>query len=144
MKIEIKKQIALFLIGAICYGIVEVLWRGYTHVSMLIVGGVMFLLVGGINEYLPWSTPLELQCVIGSSIITVTEFVVGVILNIYLGLNIWDYSNMPYNVMGQICPIFSLAWCALSLVAILLDDYLRYKLWGEDFPQYTFIISRLK
>ena len=140
MKIKVNKSIILFFIGAIFYGLVELFWRGYTHISMLIVGGMMFLVIGGINEYLPWNLPLEIQCLIGSIAVTITEFIAGLILNVWLGLGVWDYSNMAGNIMGQICPIFSLAWFALSLVAILLDDYIRYKLWNEECPKYTSII----
>ena len=143
MKNKVNKSIILFFIGAISYGLVELFWRGYTHTSMLIVGGMMFLVIGGINEYLPWDLPLETQCLIGAIAVTATEFVVGLILNVWLGLGIWDYSNMAGNIMGQICPIFSLAWIALSFVAILLDDYIRYKLWNEKRPKYISIISTI-
>ena len=43
---------------------------------------------------------------------------------------------MPGNFLGQICPQFTLAWLALSLVGIVLDDYLRYWLFREEKPHY--------
>ena len=80
--------------------------------------------------------PFELQCIIGAIVITLGEFIFGYILNIKLGLNIWDYSDMPMNIMGQICLPFTLAWCALSGVCIVLDDYLRYWFYDEEKPVY--------
>ena len=70
-------------------------------------------------------------------IITVLEFIFGVVLNIWLGLQIWDYSGMPLNIMGQICLPFTVAWYFLSAAAIILDDYIRYWLFGEEKPRYT-------
>ena len=130
------KHLCLMVIGALLYMGVEILYRGYTHWTMGVVGGMCFLLIGLINEYLSWETPLWLQSVIGSAIVTSLEFISGVVLNIWLGLGIWDYSRMPFNFMGQICLTFSIAWVGLSVVAIVLDDYLRYWLFGEEKPYY--------
>ena len=98
---------------------------------------VCFVLIGDINEFIPWNMPLILQGAIGSGIVTVLELVSGIILNLWLGLGIWDYSNMPFNLLGQICLPFTLLWVALSIVAVALDDWLRYWLFGEDRPTYT-------
>ena len=65
-------------------------------------------------------------------IIVTIEFFSGCILNIWLGLGVWNYSNMPYNILGQICLPFSIAWFFLSYIAIKLDDYLRKLLFNED------------
>ena len=43
---------------------------------------------------------------------------------------------MPFNLLGQICLPFAVAWLALAAVAIVLDDYLRYWLFGEEKPRY--------
>lgn len=131
------KHLTLFVIGGLAYGLLEMIWRGYTHWTMLLLGGALFLLIGGLNEVaLTWETPLLLQGVYGAVIATAAELLAGVILNIYLGLGIWDYSNIPFNLLGQICLPFSLLWVALSVIAIVLDDYLRYWLFGEEKPHY--------
>lgn len=130
------KALVLFLIGGIIYAGVEILWRGYTHWTMAVLGGSVFLLIGGLNNWLPWEMPLGLQCFIGAVIVTIAELLAGIVLNIWLGLAIWDYSNLPGNVLGQICPQFFAAWVALSLVAIILDDHLRYWLFKEKKPKY--------
>lgn len=130
------KALVLFLFGAVVYAGIEILWRGYTHWTMAVLGGALFLLIGGINEYLSWDTSLIVQALLGALIVTEAELLAGIILNIWLGLGIWDYSEMPLNFLGQICPQFALAWVGLSIVAIVVDDYLRYWLFGEEKPHY--------
>lgn len=72
-------------------------------------------------------------------VITVLEFVFGLIFNIWLGMNIWDYSALPLNIMGQVCLPFTIVWFFLSAVAIVVDDWLRYALWGEEKPRYRLL-----
>lgn len=130
------KCLVLFCIGAVVYALVEILWRGYTYWTMAVLGGLLFLLIGGINNWIPWDMPLCLQAIIGSLLVTGAELIAGVVLNIWLGFGIWDYSGMPFNILGQICPQFTAAWAGLSIVAIVLDDYIRYWLFGERKPKY--------
>lgn len=132
----ILKHAVLALCGGCVYFLIEMAWRGHSHWTMAVLGGVCFVLIGDINEFIPWNMPLVLQGAIGSGIVTLLELVSGIILNLWLGLGIWDYSNMPFNFLGQICLPFSLLWVALSVVAVILDDWLRYWLFGEDRPTY--------
>lgn len=130
------KNLFLFIVGGILYYLIELLFRGHTHWLMFCVGGFCFLLVGAINNYIDWEMPFPLQQLIGSILITAVELISGFVLNIMLKLNIWDYSNMPLNFLGQICLPFSIGWFFLSAVAIVLDDYLRYWLFHEQKPKY--------
>lgn len=131
------KAVVLLLVGGLIYYGIEVAWRGYSHWTMALVGGICFVLVGGINEFIPWEMPLALQGLIGAGIVTAVELIAGLILNVWLGLAIWDYSNLPLNFMGQICLPFSLLWVLLSVVVVVLDDWLRYWLFGEERPHYV-------
>ena len=132
----VSKYLFLFCIGGLLYMSIEILYRGYTHCSMGILGGISFVSIGLINEILSWDTPLAIQALIGSIMITLYEFITGVILNIWLGLGIWDYSNLPFNILGQICLPFSIIWYFLSIAGICLDDFLRWKFFGEEKPRY--------
>ena len=128
---HVLKSTILAVIGGLIYILIELLWRGHTHISMFILGGVCFVAIGLINELFPWELGIVWQSMIGAVIVTVCEFIIG--------LNVWDYSNMPFNVMGQICLPFSLAWVVLSAIAIVLDDYLRYWMFGEEKPHYKLV-----
>ena len=103
---------------------------------MLIVGGVCFILLGLMNEVTDWEIPIFEQAFYGGIIITLVEFVAGCIVNLWLGWNVWDYSNIPFNLLGQICLPFSVIWCLISIFGIVLDDYIRYIFFGEEKPRY--------
>ena len=137
---QLIKYLILFIIGGISYFFIEILWRGYSHMTMLILGGLCFILVGLIGEhYFTFNKYLLLQQVISCLIITVLELVFGLILNLGMGLDIWDYSNLKFNFMGQICLKYSILWFFLSLPTIILYDYIRYWIFGEEKPYYKFI-----
>lgn len=132
-----SKEFILFIIGGILYILIELGYRGHSHWTMFILGGLCFVLIGGINNYISWDMPIYEQMMIGSVIITILEFICGCIVNLWLGWDVWDYSNMPYNVLGQICLLFSILWFFISLVAIVADDYIRYWLFDEEKPRYN-------
>lgn len=133
---QIIKEPILFCVGGMAYNVVEVLYRGYTHWTMFVVGGLCFILIGLINEIFSWETALWKQMLIGGTVITVVEFVSGCVVNLLLGWKVWDYSQLPLNVLGQICVPFYFVWVLLSLVGIVLDDMIRWKCFGEDKPRY--------
>jgi Predicted membrane protein len=136
---KFMKYIFLFITGGFAYGMVENISRGFSHISMFIAGGICFILIGLLNEIFPWQMSLISQMVISSFIVTVVEFVTGLVVNVWLKLNIWDYSSLPYNIMGQVCLLFTNIWFFLSLFAILLDDYLRYFMLKEEKPHYKIL-----
>lgn len=133
------KPLILIAIGGLCYVLIEHLWRGYSHWTMFIVGGLAFWMIGCINEYIEWSMPLWQQMAIGSLIVTCLEFISGFLINIVLGWQVWDYSNLPFNILGQICLPFSIIWFFISFLAIVVDDYLRYWIFKEEKPHYHII-----
>lgn len=136
---ECGKLGMLFAFGGLIYCIIEILYKGDTHWSMLVTGGIAFVLVGGLNSYLDGEIPLLLQMTVSSVIITMLEYVCGCIVNLHFGLNVWDYSGLPFNINGQICLLFVFLWFLMAVPAIFLDDYLRTALFGEPRHKYTLI-----
>lgn len=132
------KYLILLLTGGTLYYCIELMARGFSHWTMLFVGGICFILIGIINEIMP-KIPLVWQMILSAVIITAVEFVSGCILNIWLGLDIWDYSDETFNLIGQISLKHSIYWFFLSSIGIILDDYIRYFLFGEEKPKYTLI-----
>lgn len=131
------RPLILFGIGGLAYALLEIIVRGRTHWTMFIVGGVAFFLIGCINEKYR-SMALVKQMIIGALVITLLELVCGCIVNLWLGWNVWDYSNVPLNLLGQVCVPFSILWFLLSAVAVVLDDWIRHLLWNEEMPHYKF------
>lgn len=120
----------LFFIGGKLYTLIEILWRGFTHWTMFILGGGCFVIMGLLNEYrFSWKDLLLKQSVISAVIITIFEFITGCIVNLWLGWAVWDYSSLPFNLLGQICLYYFLLWIPLSTVGIVLDDWIRYGLY---------------
>ncbi len=114
----------VFVLGGLIYNLLEIIWRGYTHWSMTVAGGLCCLCIHFINW--KWQrVHIVYRCLIGSLIITAIEFVVGVIVNLVLDLSVWDYSNMPLNVLGQICPLFSALWFLLSFPVCYFSGVVR-------------------
>ena len=130
------KGILLFLVGGLIYFWLEVLWRGYSHWSMFLLGGLCFVLCGLINEGVSWEMPLPLQMLISALMITALEFLTGGIVNLWLGWQVWDYSKLHVQLLGQISLKSSVIWFLLSSVGIVLDDWLRYWFFGEGRPYY--------
>lgn len=141
---KLYKYMVLLAIGGILYVLVEMIWRGRSHWTMFVLGGICFVSLGLINELIPWEMPLWQQVIIGSCIVTVLEFLTGCIVNLWLGWNVWDYSGLSGNLLGQICPQFFLLWLPVALIAIVLDDWLRYWWWCEEHPRYNIGLSRRK
>ena len=129
----------LFLTGGILYILLEIIWRSHSHWTMFLLGGLCFVCLGAINEIIPWEMPLWKQVLIGACIITGLEFITGIIVNLSLHWNVWDYSSMPGNILGQICPQYFILWLPVSLVAMVLDDWLRYWWFREEKPHYRLI-----
>lgn len=134
-----EKYTILFLVGGLGYYNIELLWRRFSHISMFLCGGLSLVLVGAINQAVRRDVSLVTQMVLGAAIITILEFVTGLIVNVWLKLNIWDYSDMPYNIYGQVCLLYSFYWFFLSGVCIFLDDWIRVKIFGERRPHYRII-----
>lgn len=130
------KNLILWIIGALLYVGIEFLWRGYSHWTMFVLGGICFVCIGAINEIIPWCMPLWQQALIGTVMITASEFVTGCIVNLRLGWNVWSYSDVPFNVLGQICLPYMLLWIPVSVAGIVIDDYLRYWFFREEKPSY--------
>lgn len=120
-------ELLLFLIGGRLYTWIELLWRGHTHWTMFVLGGMCFVIMGLLNEHIfSWELGLLQQSLISAVIITIFEFVTGCIVNLWLGWNVWDYSDVPFNLLGQICLPFFFMWILLSVVGIVADDWIRY------------------
>lgn len=129
----------LFLIGGRLYTWIEILWRGWTHWTMFFLGGGCFVIMGLLNEhFFPWHMSLFWQAVISACIITMMEFIVGCIVNLWLDWQVWDYSGLPFNLLGQICLYYFLLWIPISAAGIILDDWIRYlfyKCFHKIFPK---------
>lgn len=122
-----EKRSFLFLFGGVGYGLIELIWRGRTHPSMIITGGICFVMLYGIGKALRRRSVL-LRSAISCAAITAVEFSVGVIVNLILRLSVWDYSANRFNLLGQICLLYTFLWFLLSVPLMLFVTRLCAKI----------------
>lgn len=111
----------IFAVGAIGYSAIEYMFRGYTHWSMALTGGACLL---AFYYYIRENkeAPVLVKAAVGACIFTAFEFCVGLLVNVWYGWDIWDYSRQPGNILGQICPRYSFMWFLICLAVILIFD----------------------
>lgn len=128
--------------GGTVYFLLEVAYKTATghperiSWTMLVLAILLCVPVERCGEQLPWACPLWLQALSCAALVTITELAAGLILNIWLRLDVWNYSAMPLNFLGQICLPFALAWWGLCLVFIPAFDWIRFWVEGGEKPSY--------
>ena len=129
----------LSLMGGHLYCMAELLWRGFTHWSMFLLAAVLSLPLALSDGCMSRKWPLWMLALLGSGVITLAELGAGLILNVWLKMNVWDYSLQPGNLWGQFCPRYALLGVALAGIAIVLFDWMRHWLFHEERPHYRWI-----
>ena len=133
LKIKPKRFLLLFLSGGISYVALELLYRKRSHVSMFIDGGICLFMIDHICNRVKIASKLSvfIRGLFASGIITCIEFITGIIVNKKLKLKVWDYSNIPLNLNGQICLRYSILWYMLSLPVIIASGHIVNKAIGK-------------
>ena len=122
-----QKCLVKFLLGGVGYGLIELVWRGRTHISMVLTGGACLIAICAVNEKMRGKS-VFLRAAVGAAAITLLEFAVGMVVNRWLDMNVWDYSGMAGNVLGQICPLYSFLWFLLCVpICFILERMGRRK-----------------
>ena len=107
------------LFGGIAYGLLEIIWRGYTHPSMVLAGGICFTMMFAVNRFLA-DTPLIFRSALCALGITAVEFTIGMLVNRLWHMEVWDYSDEWMHLLGQICPLYSCIWFLISFCICFL------------------------
>lgn len=129
------KYSVLLSYGGFLYVCIELAYRQRSDITMMFCGAAAFVGLGLLNEIIPWKTELWKQALIGGfCIVTPLEYLFGLLFN--RDYHIWDYRGQFLNINGQICLLFSILWCFVSVIGITLDDYMRYWLFNEEKPTY--------
>ena len=119
----VKKEeiVSVFSIGAVGYSLLEILWRGNTHWTMTLAGGICFAGIHLSNIYAR-SLSIWKKCFLGSVLITIVELFTGIVVNLWMRWNVWDYSGQWMNFLGQVCPLFSFFWFVLTFPLLFLSN----------------------
>ncbi len=124
---KLKELLIVYSIGAVVYSLIEIMWRGYTHWTMTLLGGTCFSFIYFIADKLR-HLKIWTKCLFSSLFITTAEFIVGILVNLVFKMNVWDYSDENFNLLGQICLLYSIFWYFLCIPATFISNILRKKL----------------
>ncbi len=151
----LKKEISIFLILGLLYLNVELFARagrqelvglalmspkpiqpwslaGWTSIWMLFIGGFAAWFIGFVDTFESFAKQkLIIKMLVCGLIVTATEFFLGLLLNYYLDLALWDYAHVRYNLLGQITIRSATAFTLLGPMVLWLNNFLRYKLFDE-------------
>ena len=148
----------LFVIGSLLGWVIELFFRRFVsqkkwvnpgflmgpYLPIYGFGVVILYAVSNISfgiESQVWDTVLRIV-IIGVGM-TLIEFIAGLIFIKGFKIKLWDYSNRKGNIMGIICPVFSLAWLAVgSLYYFLLNPVLVMGIsWISENLVYAFFVG---
>jgi uncharacterized membrane protein len=128
------KKLKIFNRGGVIYTFIEVFTtavtsgsialKGQSSLWMYLLGGKLLVILGKLNETKLANLPLILQAIIGGVLVTLAEFIAGMILNVWLGFNLWDYTGKPlaHLFFNQINLWHSIGWVLLAPYAFWLED----------------------
>lgn len=133
---KMSEYIFLWALGGSIYYLLEMGFRGFSHWSMFIIGGLALCFCTFQGETMRWSEPLWVQVIRSVIFVTSLEFITGIIVNKYLQIGVWDYSDQPFNLWGQICVPFMILFSGLLVVAIWLGGTISHRLFGERKPHF--------
>lgn len=114
---QMSERISLFVLGGGAYTALEVAWRGTTHWTMFLAGGVCLCYLQRLAAR-P-ALPLWAGAALGAGGVTGLELMVGVLCSRLLHVEVWDYSDEWANLAGLICPKYSMVWFVLCGWVIL-------------------------
>ncbi|MBE6622075.1 MAG: hypothetical protein E7630_03880 [Ruminococcaceae bacterium] len=144
---RLREYVTMYAIGSVLYALIEILFRGYTHFTMVITGGICGILLHRIRRLR--SKSLLLRAFLGCLAITGVELSVGILVNRVWNLKVWDYGYQPLNLLGQICPLFSFYWFLLTFPAFSVSDLVSRHLspclyGGFCFDLFPFLSERIR
>ena len=121
---RLRDYSAVWLVGSAGYSRLEILWRGFTHWTMAVTGGLCFFLLYRLNLRRPREGVLR-KCLRGTFAVTAVEFLVGCVVNRLLKWQVWDYSGRFGNLLGQVCPLYTGLWFLLCIPVYGLAGLVR-------------------
>lgn len=133
---KLSEYLLLWATGGCLYYTFEIIFRGFSHWSMFVLGGICMVFFTVQGQMVHWEDPLWIQVLRCTVFVVAMEFITGIIFNKWLHFHIWDYSNQPFQLFGQICLPFAIIFSGLCACGILLGGSMAHWLYGEEKPHY--------
>ena len=83
--------------------------------------GMFALCLIPINTGYSWADAIITIAIIGA-VMTLIEYIAGLIFIKGMKIKLWDYSNRRGNIQGIICPLFSFLWTAVGALYYFVID----------------------
>lgn len=148
----------LFAVGALCGWVIELFFRrlnskkwinpGFLHGPYLPLYGfglVFLFLIARIpfDEISPVWLRYVTTLVVICAVMTLIEYLAGLIFIKGMGIKLWDYSGRPGNIQGIICPLFSLIWTIIGGGYVFFLDPLITRMvgWFTNNIYYSFFVG---
>ncbi len=148
----------LFIVGGSCGWAIELFFRRFVHKKWVnpgfLVGpclplygtGVVFLYIICSIDYSfianeVWRAVFVIALI--TVVMTLVEYVTGLIFIVGLKVKLWDYSKRPGNIQGIICPLFTFFWGVIGAAYCLFVHPLLMKAvaWINLNEIYSFFIG---
>jgi len=156
--------VTLFVIGSIIGWVIELFFRrfisqhkwmnpgflvgpylpiyGFGTISLYGLSNIDLSFIG-LSDQSVWG--IMIKIVLIAVIMVLVEFIAGLIFIKGMKIKLWDYSNRKGNIMGIICPSFSLIWLIVGgLYYFFINKYLVngiYWLSSDQHQIYYFFIG---
>lgn len=133
---KVSELLLIWTLGGTIYYTFEMVFRGFSHWSMFLLGGICMIFIAQQGLWVKWQDPLWRQ--VGRCVLFVAagEFITGIIVNKWLNWAVWDYSDQPFQLFGQVCLPFTILFSGLCVLGIFLSGYLLHWLYGEEKPHF--------
>lgn len=148
----------LFIVGGTCGWAIELFFRRFVHKKWVNPGflagpclplygtGVVFLYIICSLDYSfianeVWRAVFVIALI--TVVMTLVEYVTGLIFIVGLKVKLWDYSKRPGNIQGIICPLFTFFWGVIGAAYCLFVHPLLMKAvaWINLNEIYSFFIG---
>lgn len=133
---KLSESFVLWTIGGTIYYMIEVLFRGFSHWSMFVLGGICMAFFGKQGLWTEWEDPIWKQVLRCTLFITAGEFITGILVNKLMKWDVWDYSDQPMNLFGQICMPFIILFSGLCVIGLFISGYLLHWIYHEKNPHF--------
>ena len=131
---KLSEYLFMGALGGTLYYMIEIIFRGYSHWSMFLLGGICFIFFAQQGLWTKWREPLWKQVLWCTAFVVSAEFITGIIVNKVMGWNVWNYTDQPFHLMGQICFPFAVLFSGLCTFGIIISGYLLCYLYREIKP----------
>ena len=136
---QVSQYLFLIGVGGVLYDSFEMIFRGFSHWSMFLLGGICFWFFYIQVKVTNWQDPMWIQIIRCTIFVTACEFITGIIVNKWLGWAVWDYSDQPFQLFGQICLPFATIFSGMCALGIVWSGNLLHLLYGETKPKFHII-----